>query len=258
MKPDYVIPFRLDKDAAVAALKKHYGGKPFLPKLFKSGNHLQKVQGVYVPFWLFDATADGDVTYVATRSHSHTEGDYRVTVTEHFNVRRAGSAGFQRIPADGSSKMPDDYMDSIEPFDYSELQPFSMSYLPGYLADKYDVTAEDCASRADERCRTSMEEILRSDITGYETVTPRTRNIRLRRGSVKYALLPVWVLKTHWGGKDYLFTMNGQTGKLVGDLPVSKGKYWGTFLGITAALFLLLNVSGIAGFLMEFIAMLLE
>ena len=96
MKPDYVIPFKLDKKAAVAALKKHYSKKFFLPRAFSSGNHLEEVQGIYVPFWLFDAGAEADCRFHATRSHTHTDGDYRVTVTEHFDVRRSGTMEFER------------------------------------------------------------------------------------------------------------------------------------------------------------------
>lgn len=84
MKPDHVIPFKLDKKAAVAALKKHYSKKFFLPRAFSSGNHLEEIQGIYVPFWLFDASAEADCRFHATRSHTHHEGDYRVTVIEHF------------------------------------------------------------------------------------------------------------------------------------------------------------------------------
>lgn len=170
MKPDYVIPFKLDKKAAVAALKKHYSKKFFLPRAFSSGNHLEEVQGIYVPFWLFDAGAEADCRFHATRSHTHTDGDYRVTVTEHFDVRRSGTMEFERIPVDGSKKMPDDYMDSIEPFDYAGLKSFSTAYLPGYLADKYDVTAQESMERADRRCHNSAFDQMRRDISGYEVV----------------------------------------------------------------------------------------
>ena len=168
MKPDYVIPFKLDKKAAVAALKKHYSKKFFLPRAFSSGNHLEEVQGIYVPFWLFDAGAEADCRFHATRSHTHTDGDYRVTVTEHFDVRRSGTMEFERIPVDGSKKMPDDYMNSIEPFDYAGLKSFSTAYLPGYLADKYDVTAQESMERADRRCHNSAFDQMRRDISGYD------------------------------------------------------------------------------------------
>ena len=258
LKPDYVIPFRLDKSAAVEALKKHYRRKFFLPKAFSAQNHIEEIRGIYVPFWLFDAEAEGEASFHGTRSHTRRQGDYEVTTTEHFDIRRSGRAYFERIPVDGSTKMPDEHMDSIEPFDYGELRDFSLAYLPGYLADKYDVSAGESAERADRRCRASLEDILRQDVHGYATVTPTGSNIRLRRGGVKYALLPVWLLNTKWNNGDYLFAMNGQTGKLVGDLPVSKGKYWATFAAVTAAVGALLLFTGVGAVVGNAVAELLS
>ena len=245
MKPDYVIPFKLDKKAAVAALKKHYSKKFFLPRAFSSGNHLEEVQGIYVPFWLFDAGAEADCRFHATRSHTHTDGDYRVTVTEHFDVRRSGTMEFERIPVDGSKKMPDDYMDSIEPFDYAGLKSFSTAYLPGYLADKYDVTAQESMERADRRCHNSAFDQMRRDISGYEVVNQVGGNVRLHRGKVHYVLMPVWTLRTRWKNQDYLFMMNGQTGKMVGDLPVSNGKVTAFFSVLAVTLSGLMLWSGL-------------
>ena len=170
------------------------------------------------------------------------EGDYDVTDTQHYLVRRAGSVTFKKIPVDASSKMPDENMDSIEPFDYQALKPFSNAYLPGFLADQYDVSVEQSASRADTRCKASCESALRSTVTGYTTCTPETQTVRIRRGQVQYALLPVWMLHTKWKGKDYLFSMNGQTGKLTGDLPVSWGRFWAYFAGIAGGLAAVLSV----------------
>lgn len=243
LKPDYVIPFRLDKEAAMAALKNHYKGKPFLPKAFASENHVSEIKGVYVPFWLFDGKAYADVTFKATRSHSRRTRDEEIIITEHFLVHRAGSVDFEKIPVDGSTKMPDDYMDSIEPYDYSQLEPFSTAYLPGFLAHKYDVSAQDAMARADSRAEnTALDAMAASASPGYQTCVPFHSDVTLHRGQVKYALLPVWLLNTKWQGKDYLFAMNGQTGRMVGDLPVSWGKFWGTFAGLAAVLSLVLSM----------------
>ena len=236
LKPDFVLPFKLSKDDAVKALKAHYKGKPFLPRAFTAENHVQEIKGVYVPFWMFDGEAEGSAQYEATRSRSFTSGDYEVTETDHFDVYREGSLAFSRVPVDASSKMPDDYMDSIEPFDYDDLKPFSTAYLPGFLADKYDVSVEDSAVRADTRCEGSLVSALARSATGYDSCVPVSQDVKLHRGKVHYALLPVWTLHTKWNGKDYLFAMNGQTGKLVGDLPTSYGKFWGTFAAIAAGL----------------------
>ena len=238
-KPDYIIPFKLSREDAVAALKKHYNKKPLLPKVFSAQNHIEKIQGVYVPFWLFNGSADAEIAYKCTRSMPHREGDYDVTDTQHFMVHRAGTVEFEKIPVDASSKMPDENMDSIEPFDYKELKAFSNAYLPGFLADKYDVSVDDCASRADTRCKASCEGAMRSSVTGYSTCVTEEEHIRIRRGKVQYAMLPVWMLHTKWKG---MFSMNGQTGKLTGDLPVSWGRFWAYFAGIAGGLAAVLAV----------------
>ena len=236
LRPDYVLPFRLSKDDAVKALKAHYKGKPFLPRTFTQENHVQEIKGVYVPFWMFDGEAEGSAQFEATRSRCYRSGEYEVTETDHFDVYREGSIAFARVPVDASSKMPDDYMDSIEPFDYKDLKAFSSAYLPGFLADKYDVSAEESAQRADTRCEGTLVAALADTVEGYDFCTPVSQDVTLHRGKVHYALLPVWMLTTKWDGKNYLFAMNGQTGKLVGDLPTSVGKFWGTFAAIAGAL----------------------
>lgn len=236
LRPDYILPFRLSKDDAVQALRAHYKGKPFLPRSFTSANHIEQIQGVYVPFWLFDGGAEGAASYRASNTNVYETGDYEITETRHYHVVRAGSLAFEKIPVDASSKMPDDHMDSIEPFDYAQLRPFSTAYLPGYLADKYDVTIDDSRDRADTRCRETLTQALRDTVTGYGACVTEREDIALRRGKVHYALLPVWMLSTKWRGQDFLFAMNGQTGKLVGDLPTDRGRFWGMFAAIAAPL----------------------
>ena len=236
LRPDYILPFRLSKDDAVQALRAHYKGKPFLPRSFTSANHIEQIQGVYVPFWLFDGGAEGAASYRASNTNVYETGDYEITETRHYHVVRAGSLAFEKIPVDASSKMPDDHMDSIEPFDYTQLRPFSTAYLPGYLADKYDVTIDDSRDRADTRCRETLAQALRDTVTGYGACVTEREDIALRRGKVHYALLPVWMLSTKWHGQDFLFAMNGQTGKLVGDLPTDRGRVWGMFAAIAAPL----------------------
>lgn len=236
LRPDYILPFRLSKDDAVQALRAHYKGKPFLPRSFTSANHIEQIQGVYVPFWLFDGGAEGAASYRASNTNVYETGDYEITETRHYHVVRAGSLAFEKIPVDASSKMPDDHMDSIEPFGYAQLRPFSTAYLPGYLADKYDVTIDDSRDRADTRCRETLAQALRDTVTGYGACVTEREDIALRRGKVHYALLPVWMLSTKWHGQDFLFAMNGQTGKLVGDLPTDRGRFWGMFAAIAAPL----------------------
>ena len=249
LKPDYVIPFKLDKNAAIAALKQHYKGKYLLPKVFSDANHINEIKGVYVPFWLFNSSADADASFNATKTEAHREGDFDVVTTFHYQVHRAGSMNFDCVPVDGSTKMPNDYMDSLEPYDFRELKPFSKAYLPGYLADKFDVSSDDGAKRVEERIRATVEHVVNSDVQGYASVTPNGSNVKINRGTVHYAMLPVWLLNTKWQGKDYLFAMNGQTGKLVGDLPADQRKYRLTMLGLTILIAAVLMLLGIPGWI---------
>jgi predicted RNA-binding Zn-ribbon protein involved in translation (DUF1610 family) len=242
LKPDYVLPFKLDKNAAIEALKNYYKGKKFLPKSFTDMSHVEDIKGVYVPFWLYNGVTNSYMRFRATKEHSYKRGDYMITETDHYRVTRAGSVAFQMVPVDGSSKMPDAHMDSVEPFHYNELQPFSLAYLPGFLADKYDEDAEFCSKRANERIVASTEDAFRRTVSGYNSVSREYSDIKLARGDVKYALMPVWLLSTKWNGKDFLFAMNGQTGKLIGDLPVDRGKYWAWFAGIALPLAAILAV----------------
>ena len=236
LKPDFIIPFKLSREDAIKALREHYKGKILLPKTFTNENHVQEIRGVYVPFWMFDGKAMGDARYEATRSHSYTSGDYEITKTEHFDIYRAGSVTFEKVPVDASSKMPDDHMDSIEPYDYKGLKSFSTAYLPGFLADKFDVTVEQSRERADKRCENTLAAALRDSVKGYDSCLPKGGSISLKRGKVHYALMPVWMLNTKWNGKDFLFAMNGQTGRLVGELPVSRGRFWALFAAIAVPL----------------------
>ena len=236
LRPDFIVPFKLSKEDAVKALKSHYKGKFFLPKSFTGENHVQEIRGIYVPFWMFDGEAEGDAHYEAARSRTYRSGDYEITETKHYDVYRAGAVTFEKVPVDASSKMPDGHMDSIEPYDYKELKPFSTAYLPGFLADKFDVTVEQSRQRADQRCEGTLASALRGTVKRYDLCVLRESSVHLRRGKVHYALMPVWMLNTKWHGKDFLFAMNGQTGKLVGDLPVSWGKFWGLFAAIAVPL----------------------
>lgn len=235
LKPDLVIPFKLDKKAAMEALKKHYSGKVLLPKVFKDENRIKEVKGVYVPVWLFGADAQGFAQYRASRVRFWSDSRYNYTETSYYNVIRGGSLGFANVPVDGSTKMDDALMESIEPYNIAEAVDFETAYLAGYLADKYDVDAENSIQRANTRIKESVEQAFAETVHGYSSVIPRSTYVSLENGNAKYALYPVWLLSTQWDGQTYTFAMNGQTGKLVGDLPMDKTAYKKWLFGVSGA-----------------------
>ncbi len=233
-KPDLIIPFKLERDAATKALEEHYKGKKFLPKEFVGQSKIQEIQGVYVPFWLYNAQASGKAWYEAKDTRVFKQGDYQITETDYYDVYRSGSMDFERIPVDGSSRMPDAHMDAIEPFNYEELRPYSVAYLPGFLASRYDENVDECRSRAEKRVESSVEQALADTVSGYGTVSCTHSEVDVQWKDALYALFPVWMLTTQWNDESFLFAMNGQSGKLIGNLPVSKAKVAAWFFGIFA------------------------
>lgn len=224
LKPDYVIPFKLTKEDAVAALKEFYKGKYLLPAAFTANNRVEDIQPMYVPYWLFDSEVSATANFRAENDLAIDTPDATIVETSVYDVERSGSMSFERIPVDGSEKMDDTYMESVEPFDYSEMVPFSAGYLAGYLADKYDVDVEACCPRADQRVNDSVVPVLEETISGYMRCQVSDCSVIKDTGSVKYALAPVWILTTRYQDKPYTFMMNGQTGKMVGSLPIDKNK----------------------------------
>lgn len=222
LKPELIIPFKLDKQQAKDAFRSHLKGKKLLPRLFSQENHLDEIKGVYVPFWLYDADANASITYAAQRINAWSDSEYDYTETQVFDLHRSGGVGFKCVPVDGSKKMDDTLMEAIEPYDASQTVEFKTAYLAGYLADRYDVPADDCVPRANERMQKSVKDCFISTTGGFTGVQPKSSRIHISKGRARYALFPVWILNTTWRDKKYVFAMNGQTGKFVGDLPVDR------------------------------------
>lgn len=237
LKPDAIIPFRMSKEDAKEAFRKLCKGKPLLPGMFTQEQRIEKITGIYVPFWLYDCCGNFDGNYNATRIHTWADANYNYTRTEHFLLKRGARADFQGIPMDGSSKMDNTLMESIEPFDYSQLQNFDMAFLSGYLADKYDVPSDQGKQRVKERVENALDAQLQSSFLGYSTVVPTSRQLKIDHSKARYALMPVWIFNTRYRGKLYTFAMNGQTGRMTGSFPISPQKcaiwFGGIFAGVT-------------------------
>ena len=224
LKPNLIIPFKYDKKQAKEALNKYIASKKMVPKIFKDQNHIDEIKGVYVPHWLFTGTAVATADFTAERVRRWSDSDNNYTETSYFNCYRSGNMNFANIPVDGSSKMDDTLMESIEPFNIGEAKPFSTAYMAGYLADKYDVDLDSSIPRANERVKNSVVSALEKNVmsAGYSVVIPQNSQIEIANGSYAYALYPVWILNTSWNGEKFTFAMNGQTGKFVGNIPTDK------------------------------------
>lgn len=244
VRPSGVIPFTVTKEEATAIFKK-WTQKGFLtPGLLKKESTVEKLTGMYVPFWIYDYDARTMMVAKCTKSTSHREGDYQVTHTHHYVVTRDVEAGYNMIPADASEKMEDGVMDKLEPYAYKELVPFEMPYLSGFYAEKYNYQGEELLDRIKARVTQYITASAKETIGGYDTVNIVENNITGKCVDMEYVLMPVWTLFYRWNKKEYMFTINGQTGKVVADRPVDALKTTISFFVIFAIVFLLLFIGG--------------
>ena len=235
IRPDAIIPFQNTLQDAKDSFQKLCKGKPLLPKDFTSTHRLEHITGLYVPFWLYSCDGNFRGRYRATRVHHWSDSNYRYTKTSYFVLTRSARAAFESIPMDGSSKMDNVIMESIEPFDYGYLKDFDPGYLTGFLADKYDVAAQSGEERIRQRVNDTMSAKIASTCIGYNSVIPTSKNLNVDHNKAKYVLLPVWMLTTRYKDKLYTFAMNGQSGKMTGTFPICPRRSTVWFFGICAA-----------------------
>lgn len=244
-KPDMIIPFSTTREQAQNSFNNYIKGKFLLPKGFKNNLKINGISALYVPYWLKSGLTDATMTAEGKIIRTWRTGDTVHTHTKIYNVLREAELAFIRVPCDGSKRIDDSLMESIEPFSYSGLKPFSMSYLSGCAAEKYDVTKEEAAQRIDERIREAAAEVLKKDASAYTSLSNIRSSIAFRQQACVYALLPVWFLNYTYKGKDYAFAMNGQTGAMFGELPVSRLKSF--FLGAGIFIFLIAAIAFFIG-----------
>ncbi|TYQ16690.1 UNVERIFIED_CONTAM: replication restart DNA helicase PriA [Acetivibrio alkalicellulosi] len=220
-RPKSVIPFRLTKEQAVNIYENMIKKCILAPNEFKRKEEIEKVTGIYAPFWLFDCKANGDIAGEATIIKTWRRGDYKYTQTKYFYISRKGNARYKKIPVDASTKLDDKFMHMIEPFNYSDVTDFSMKYMSGFMAEKYDVGSPDAQKVMKKRVEEYIESRLRSTVQGYSTYNIRSRQVSLADIEPSYSMLPIYLMINKYRGKDHVFIVNGQTGKVVGDMPIS-------------------------------------
>lgn len=234
--PNKIIPFKNTKEDAILAFK-NIGKKKFLmPKEFSNPKNIQEMTGIYIPFWVYNCLSEGNIDATATRIHTWMTTDYIYTKTDTYHLKRGGMVEIEGVPQDGSLRFNDAVMQSIEPFDYKDLKEFDVSYLSGFLSEKYDVSSKKAYEIVKNRSEESLYQILEEQIDGYQTHVVTGKDLKTTLQKEEYILLPVWMLNIKYQEKTYTFAMNGQTGKMIGDIPYSKTKaiiFFGIIFAIT-------------------------
>ncbi len=244
LKPDCIIPFKIDKKDAINKFKELCAKKKFLPKDFISESRLEEIKGVYFPYWYIDCTANGSINAKSRHVKTWVVGDLKYTestVKGHF---RQGDMQIVNMPEAALKNKDRDILKYVCPFDGKDFVPFSMSYLSGFFAEKRDVEFSEIEEEVNKKIRNLSSERLKNTIN-EANVSVTDGQINIGKKTTKYNLLPVWVLNYKHKDKNYIYALNAQTGKVYGELPVSKNKLIGLFAGVASAVTVLLSVVGV-------------
>jgi len=237
MRPASILPFKLDRNSMEKSFKTWAGDGKFTPRGFVSKETLRDIKPVYVPFWLYDMETHVSLDATATKVRIYVRGETEFTETSFYNVHREMELQYSNVPYDASEKMDDAPMAKILPYNFSELKDFKLPYLAGFDADQRDFESKELFPMVRHQVEGYAADFASHTVTGYNGIVTKRRDINFKDIISRYVYLPIWFISYPYMGENYLFVMNGQTGKVVGEPPVSKFKVAAWFLGISAAIF---------------------
>ena len=236
--PEFIIPFQKEKEECIEAYKKYVSKALFAPSSMKSDMTLQKLRGIYMPYAIYHFTHEGTTTN-SGRKYSHRRGDY--VYYDLYSIDAEISADYNGISYDLLSKFHDRFSQSI-PFDYTKAIPYSTNYIAGFYADSLDIEPsiyqENAKNIAEQDASLKLKK--EKSFRKYGCSNP---TVSLDYKESKVGMFPVYFLSMlDKSGKHISYAvMNGQTGKVVADLPIDFKKYIIGSLIMTIPFFLILN-----------------
>lgn len=245
-KPTKVIPFKFDKEGAKARFLEYVKKKHFLPRDYFSDRQLNLLTGIYFPFWVTDADTDSSYQGVGHRIRTWRQGEYRYTETSDFAVTRRGEIHFEDLVTAALSTADKKMLEGILPYPTDSYVDFSMPYLQGFVAKKRDIERESINGEIRRRMNEYSRTLLSRTVGTYHSVTGVNTQMNVLSSHFEYALMPLWILTYHTkkNDKKYTYAMNGYTGKIYGELPVSVPKLLLLFGAIAGAIILLAMLLG--------------
>ena len=242
--PKRLIPFKFTKETAIEKFLEWTKKKHFLPKDFFSKDQIEKLTGVYFPYWIIDCDTKSDLAADAKVVRSYTVGDTRYTETKIYRLEREGDIHLEDIIKTGLKKANKRLVESVQPFDEQQLEPFSMAYLSGFQAEKRDIERAELESEVNADIQKFSEMLLLETTKSFSDVTKTSFNARIEDISWEYGLLPVWTMTYKYKGELYYYAMNGQSGKTCGKLPVDMKKLITVAGAVSVGLLAILSLGG--------------
>lgn len=243
-RPDKIIPFKIDRKQALSKFLEWVGKKKYVPPEFFAQDQLDKITGVYFPYWVIDADIAGQINAKGQKVRTWKAGDTRYTEISHYNILREGSVHFEDLVKTALKKANKQLVESVQPFDDTAMEKFSYSYFSGFQAEKRDIEAAEIKDNAESELNNLASKIFKNTVQGFSSVSNNTPRLAVTNTNWDYCLMPVWVLtyKSPNDHKLYYYALNGQTGKINGELPVDKKRLlkksllWGGIAFIMAAI----------------------
>ena len=223
-RPKLCIPFSRSKKEIIDLYKKYVSQSPLVPKNFKEESTVEKIQGLFAPFYLHTLIDKAKIVFSGEKCSDRKRGYDKVTKHDVYDIGIKADALFEKIPTDASVRLDNELMNSLEPFDYTECEDYNPAYMAGFLAEQIDDDETALNERAEERAREGMRASARKQTTGYSSVTIQMEEHNIENHKKEYTMLPVWMLNVKHKNNKYTFAINGQTGKVVGKLPLDKLK----------------------------------
>ena len=244
--PDGIIPFKITKEEAMEKFHEWIQKKKFVPRGFYSKRQIEKLTGVYFPYWIYGCETDSYMNGNARDVRIWRVGDIEYTETKTYAIKRGGSVVFRHLPKTALQKAQNAMLKGIFPYEFGSLEKFHMGFLSGFQAEKRDIEKESLTKEIREQIQEFAQKRMRDTITGHQVFHVESQNHRVTEEEFQYTLLPVWVMTyRERGNQMYYFAMNGQTGEIVGKLPVDNKKLFGLGAVIFAVCFIILLIGGL-------------
>lgn len=229
--PNAILPFKVSEKEAKEKFLQWANKKKFIPRDFFSKKQIEKMTGVYFPYWNVDAELFGDVKAKGTKIDVWRIDETEYTRTRRYDIRRKGNVTFKSLLKTALSKnVKQNMIESVQPFNVDDCQAFDSRFLSGFQAEKRDLEFNEIKDAVNQELDQYTEKLLVNDISGYGMIDSSRCQTQLLNQSNQYYLLPLWIVtyKSETSEEPYYFAMNGVSGKTSGILPINKTKLIGT------------------------------
>ncbi len=238
-RPDYIIPFKQTKEDCKNAYSKMMQRAIFAPDELKNPKNIDSFRGIYMPYWAFYLTQNGP--FSLNGSKSKRRGDF--IYTDYYNLHGEIDAYYKGLSYDASSSFDDNISKKLAPYDVKGMKAFTPAYLSGFYADTSDVDASIYQADAENTAFNNSIGTVYGSFPGINISTvPSASSLNTKVEKIDSAMFPVWFMSYRNGDRVAYATVNGQTGRVVADLPVDIKKYVIGSLLLALPIFILLNL----------------